>query len=108
MTTKRWRIHEETLAEIDATAAWYDSQRAGLDLEFLAELRSTLATLRASPARSTPDREAPADAHVRRQRLHRFPYAVVFAETTTEYVVIAVMHLRRRPGYWRSRLVPQE
>jgi hypothetical protein len=40
MTTKRWRIHEETLAEIDATAAWRGSQRAGLDLEFLAELRT--------------------------------------------------------------------
>jgi hypothetical protein len=104
MTSKRWRIHEETLAEIDATVAWYSEQRADLGLDFLTELRSTLAQLRVAPGASTPDRAAPVDANVRRRRLHRFPYSVVFAESATEYVVIAVMHLRRRPGYWLSRL----
>ncbi len=79
-------------------------RRATLGLEFIRELRSTLAELRTAPAVSTLDRAAPADAHVRRRRLHRFPYAVVFLEGPTEYVVIAVMHLRRRPGYWLSRV----
>jgi len=102
--TKRWRIHEETLAEIDATVAWYDAQRAGLGLEFLSEVRGTPIELREAPGVSTPERSAPADAHVRRRRMHRFPYAIVFAEVANEYVVIAVMHLRRRPGYWLSRI----
>ena|SRR5258706_15913729 len=102
--TKRWRVHEETLAEIDATVAWYDAQRAGLGLEFFDDLRATVAELREAPAISTPDRTAPPDANVRRRRLRRFPYAIVFAESATEYVVIAVMHLKRRPGYWLSRL----
>ncbi len=84
--TKRWRIHAETLAEVDATAAWYEGQRAGLDVEFLDELRRTLAALRAAPGASKPDREVPGDAPVRRRRLQRFPYAVVFAESATEYV----------------------
>jgi hypothetical protein len=53
---------------------------------------------------STPDRAAPTDADVRRRRTNRFPYAIVFVETASEYVVIAVMHLRRRPGYWLSRI----
>jgi toxin ParE1/3/4 len=82
--TKRWRVHEEAFAEIDATVAWYDGQRAGLGLEFMSELRSTLAEVRTAPAVSTVDPDAPADAHVRRRRLHRFPYAVVFAEGPTE------------------------
>ena len=102
--TKRWRIHEETLAEVDATVGWYEKQRTALGIEFLAELRRTLAQLRAAPGVSTPDRAAPADAHVRRRRVRRFPYAIVFAETATEYVVVAVMHLRRQPGYWLARL----
>ena len=102
--TKRWRIHEETLAEIDATVAWYDEQRAGLGLEFVAEVRHTLTELRAAPGVSTPARSVRAAAQVRRRRVRRFPYAIVFAEAANEYVVIAVMHLRRRPGYWLSRI----
>ena len=101
--TKRWRIHEDTLAEIDATVSWYEEQRAGLGLEFLGELRTTLDELREAPTASTREPVSP-EAGVRRRRIHRFPYAVVFAESTTEYVVIAVMHLRRRPGYWLSRV----
>lgn len=46
----------------------------------------------------------PGTREVRRRRIHRFPYVIVFVESTTEYVVIAAMHLRRRPGYWLTRL----
>lgn len=106
--TKPWRIHAEALAEIDRTSAWYDEQRPGLGVEFVVELRAVLVSLRDAPGLSTPDRSSPAAARVRRRRLHRFPYAVVFAESDTEYVVIAAMHLRRRPGYWLTRLVETE
>lgn len=101
--TKQWRIHEETLGD-RPDGSVYEEQRAGLGLGFLGELRGTLAELRAAPGTGVPDRAAPAEALVRRRRVHRFPYAVVFAESTTEYVVIAVMHLRRQPGYWLARL----
>ncbi len=48
--TKRWRIHEETLAELDDTVTWYNNQRPGLGLEFFTELRSALTALREAPA----------------------------------------------------------
>lgn len=102
---KRWRIHEEALAEIDATVDWYEAQREGLGREFLAAVRAAVSKLRSDPTISVPDRSAPSDALVRRRHLYRFPYVIVFAETPTEYVVLAVMHRRRRPGYWSSRVV---
>jgi plasmid stabilization system protein ParE len=40
---------------------------------------------------------------IRRCHLRRFPYAIIFAVADTEIVIIAVAHLRRRPGYWRGR-----
>jgi|SRR5579872_2457094 len=40
----------------------------------------------------------------RRIVLRRFPYLVVFRETTSGIEIIAVVHGRRRPGYWRDRL----
>ena len=37
-------------------------------------------------------------------RLHRFPYRLIYCFDTPEYVrVLAVVHSRRRPGYWRRR-----
>jgi hypothetical protein len=44
------------------------------------------------------------DLGVRRVRTKRFPYAVVFIELAERIRVIAVMHERRRPGYWKDRL----
>ena len=40
---------------------------------------------------------------IRRCRLRRFPYAIIYAASDTEIIIIAVAHLRRRPGYWRGR-----
>lgn len=41
---------------------------------------------------------------VRRVRAKRFPYAVVFMELPKAIRVIAIMHERRRPDYWKGRL----
>jgi toxin ParE2 len=41
---------------------------------------------------------------IRRCRLKRFPYSLLYRADAGEIVVIAVMHHRRRPDYWRSRL----
>jgi len=101
--TKPWRIHAEAVAEIRATFEWYSAQRLALGREFLAELRHTTSQLRAAPTISTPDRTASPELKIRRRRVQRFPYAVVFMEATNEYVILAVEHLAREPGYWRER-----
>jgi hypothetical protein len=36
--------------------------------------------------------------------LKRFPFGILYVATVDEIVVLAVMHLRRRPGYWQGRL----
>jgi len=46
----------------------------------------------AAPTVSTRDPLAPRRANVRRRRIGKFPYAIVFAEGPEEYVVIAVQH----------------
>jgi toxin ParE1/3/4 len=45
-----------------------------------------------------------ADKHgFRKINLKRFPYKIIFKITTESIVVIAFMHHKRRPGYWRNR-----
>jgi hypothetical protein len=33
-----------------------------------------------------------------------FPFGVVFRIMPNQYVIIAVMHLHREPGYWKNRV----
>ena len=41
---------------------------------------------------------------VKRILLKRFPLSVVFVDTGSGKVVLAVAHHRRRPAYWRGRV----
>lgn len=34
---------------------------------------------------------------------HRFPFSLVYTNTETGIVVIAVAHGYRKPGYWKKR-----
>jgi toxin ParE1/3/4 len=48
--------------------------------------------------------ERAGDIGAKRIILRRFPYDLVVREYPDEYVVIAVAHHSRRPGYWQGRL----
>ncbi len=41
---------------------------------------------------------------LRRSLLRRFPYGIICAEEGDGVWVLAVMHLHRKPGYWRDRV----
>jgi toxin ParE1/3/4 len=42
-------------------------------------------------------------ADSRRYLLHRFPFQIVYRARGETIEVVAVAHLKRRPGYWKSR-----
>ena len=44
------------------------------------------------------------DPPARRHLSDDFPYAVVFLEKPEYIWIVAVMHMKRRPGYWRGRM----
>jgi plasmid stabilization system protein ParE len=44
------------------------------------------------------------DVVARRVLLARLPYVIVFVEVDDEVRVVAVVHAKRRPGYWMRRV----
>ena len=46
----------------------------------------------------------PLSQDIRRCRLSRFPYAVIYTPESVDLLVIAIAHLHRQPEYWRNRL----
>lgn len=93
------RFLADAEAELADGVAYYDGLLPGLGTEFALEVRDGLARVEEYPkAWQLLGRRA------RRYRLSRFPYGLVYAELPSEIVVLAVMHLHRKPDYWRERL----
>jgi hypothetical protein len=44
------------------------------------------------------------DPPVRRHFSHWFPYGLVYLKESDRLWILAVMHMKREPGYWKSRL----
>ena len=89
--------HPEALAEADAGAACYRERRSVLALRFLNSLDEVLDRITLNPRIY---REV--EPGIRKCRMKTFPYAIVYrCDKTIE--ILAVMHIRRQPGYWRDR-----
>lgn len=97
----RYRFHPEALDEANAAASFYEDRAKGLGLRFINELDETIDRIRANPFIYRP-----LDGNTRKCRIRQFPHAVVYRVNDDEIQVIAVMHLRRSPGYWKERLKP--
>ncbi len=79
-------------------AAYYESQQQDLGRRFLASVQDSINRVQVNPL-LYPEVEQ----DVRRCLTKTFPYGVLFRIASDELVVIAVMHLRRDPGYWKER-----
>jgi len=92
-----YRFSPEAHVDLLAAAEFYESRRAGLGAEFSVDVGLALARVLEAPRR-WPEIEA----GIRRFRLDRFPYALIYRVTSAQTVdIIAVFDLRRRPGSWR-------
>jgi toxin ParE1/3/4 len=91
-------FHPEAEAELRAAARYYELRQAGLGDNFLREVERA-----AVVAVEHPEAGTPLGSGFRWVLMRRFPYAVVYRDVATHLEIIAVAHLRRRPGYWRTR-----
>jgi toxin ParE1/3/4 len=85
--------------EVEEASDFYEERREGLGHEFVLAFERTLNDIRLFPKLGSK-----IDANCRRRRLRKFPYGVVFRIHGGKIYVLAVMHLARKPGYWKDRL----
>jgi hypothetical protein len=90
--------HPEVDEELEAAALWYEDRQAGLGDDFLHEFARTVHRIVAEPERW----RKVGDDH-RKLNFHRFPFAIIYRVQAGVIYVQAVMHLHRRPFYWKGR-----
>ena len=93
------RFLEVAQRELDEAIAYYNSQVPGLGDAYLVESVATIERIR-----RFPEAWQPLGEQVRRCRLRRFPYGLIYAVDEGNILIVAVAHTHRRPGYWRDRL----
>src|SRR5688572_32126860 len=84
--------------ELDEVIAFYNEKRPGLGDEFGAQVDQAIQDVVEHPRRWTI-----ISHDKRRYRLKRFPYGLVYKILPDRIFFLAVMHLKRRPGYWKGR-----
>lgn len=93
-------VRLQPAAEADAAAAagWYEGERGGLGVRFVAELDAALQRVARNPLGYECITE-----DVRRALLRRFPYAVYFSYDGTIIEIFAILHQHRSDDAWRAR-----
>jgi len=95
---KKVAFHPEAGRELLAAARYYEAQAQNLGVEFLEAVE-----LACSRLTDHPEVGRPFGARLRRVLVARFPFAVVYRAEADRTLILAVAHLRRKPGYWRAR-----
>jgi toxin ParE1/3/4 len=95
------RVDSAASDEFAAAILWYEVRRLGLGGEFYDRVVDAIATFDAQPDVGSM---VGGDPMTRRILLHGFPYQIVYRLRPAEIVIVAVAHLKRRPGYWKNRL----
>ena len=92
-------FHPEAQDEFISVAQFYERETEGLGLDFIATVQHAYERLPEFPVSGVPF-----GRRLRRLLVPKFPYGLLYRVEPERIYVIAVMHLHRRPGYWRSRL----
>jgi plasmid stabilization system protein ParE len=95
----RHAIHPEADAEFAGAVRYYADIDPQLGVRFYREIERLIRAVC-----EQPDRFFRFSPPARRALSREFPYSVVYLVQPDRVWIVAVMHMKRRPGYWRERL----
>ena len=96
---KSFHFHPEALLEADKSAKFYEERQGGLGKRFVEALSDAINRIR-----RRPELYGEVDDNIRKCRILRFPYGVIYRDTNRSIEIIAIMHLKRKPDYWKTRV----
>jgi len=86
------------VSEVAAAAEFYNSQQETLGKRFVGAIEDGVSRVKFDPFLYPV-----IDENVRRCLVRTFPFCILFRVGKGRIVIVAVMHLHRKPGYWKKR-----
>jgi hypothetical protein len=97
--TRALSFHPDIFYEVNDAYTWYEVKSSGLGKQFITELENAFELIKI-----TPLYWAKFSGRFRKYLLKRFPFGVIYRVEKSEIYVVAIMHLSRKPGYWKKRI----
>ncbi|MGH7453191.1 MAG: type II toxin-antitoxin system RelE/ParE family toxin [bacterium] len=93
-------FHPAAETEHLESVAFYESKQPGLGAAYLTEFENVMKRVCEGPQRYPIEMKP----DIRRIRMNRFPFTVLYREKDGIVQILAIAHQRRRPQYWLGRL----
>jgi plasmid stabilization system protein ParE len=96
--TRRFTVQPEAAEEANVAFNWYEAQQPGLGEEFYRELARGFEFVIENPLLPRVVYRG-----LRKRKLYRFPYLIVYRASEDEISVVSVFHGSRNPMIWKKR-----
>jgi plasmid stabilization system protein ParE len=96
----RIRTARPASEELAEAIQWYENRRRGLGRDLYASVVASMDSIATHPEIGGVAFDEPG---IRRVLVARFPYQIVYRVDSSEIVILAFAHLKRRPGFWKHR-----
>lgn len=93
-----FRFHPEAETEFNDAIDYYEESQEDLGLEFAKEVYAAIHRIIDYPSAWQLMTKT-----TRRCFTNRFPFGVIYTEAGGEIIIITVIHLRKKPNYWKKR-----
>ena len=104
MPVKPARYHSAARDELRAAIRYGEADRSGRGALLEAAVNHVLRRLRRLPPSAPRWSDLRGPLEIRRARVKRHPYLVIYAILPDQLVIIAIAHTSKQPGYWRDRV----
>ena len=93
-----YSFHEAAEKELFLAIEYYEERQSGLGLRFSEEVKAAIGRICAHP-----HAWASIDPKTRRCLITKFPYGILYRIIKDNIRIMAIMHLHRKPNYWKGR-----
>jgi len=94
----KFKFHPEAEIELNQAIDYYEETKKHLGLEFASEVYATVHRII-----EFPQAWQSMTSTTRRCLTNRFPFGVIYYIKDDVLIIVAVMHLKKKPNYWGTR-----
>lgn len=101
---KRARYHASARDELRGAISHDEEERPGRGVDLEEAVQRVIRRIQLLPGSAPRWPRLDGPREIRRAKVRRHPYLVVYAVLPDQLVVLAIAHTSKKPGYWRERI----